>query len=134
MGLWRIYRKPRVRHNIASMADPRYQATSVKAPHGATSLELTFADGHRCAYPHEILRGYCPCAGCQGHSGTIAFVAGGNLELREIEPVGNYALGLTWGDGHATGIYTFRFLRGLCELIEAHGAEAVIAMKELPRL
>ena len=59
---------------------------------------------------------------------------GGNLELREIEQVGNYALGLTWGDGHNTGIYSFRFLRGLCELIEAHGADGVKAMKELPRL
>jgi DUF971 family protein len=28
--------------------------------------------------------------------------------------VGDYALQLTWGDGHATGIYTFVFLRELC--------------------
>jgi DUF971 family protein len=28
--------------------------------------------------------------------------------------VGNYALQLTWGDGHATGIYSFRYLRTLC--------------------
>jgi DUF971 family protein len=114
--------------------DPKLRPTGVKAPHGASVLELTWADGHRCLYPHELLRGYCPCAGCQGHSGAIAFVAGQNQELRELEQVGNYALGLTWGDGHNTGIYTFRFLRGLCELIEAHGADAVKAMKELPRL
>ncbi|MGZ3475873.1 MAG: gamma-butyrobetaine hydroxylase-like domain-containing protein, partial [Polyangiales bacterium] len=30
------------------------------------------------------------------------------------EPVGDYALALEWGDGHNTGIYTFRYLRDLC--------------------
>jgi DUF971 family protein len=84
-------------------------------------------------YPHEILRGYCPCAGCQGHAGTIRFLSGGNLELREIEQVGNYALGLTWGDGHASGIYTFRYLRSLCELLETHGAAGLIELGELPK-
>ena len=115
------------------MTDPRYRPTGVKAPHGARIFEVTWADGHKCAYPHEILRGYCPCAGCQGHGGTIHFLAGGNVELREIEQVGNYALGLTWGDGHASGIYTFPYLRVLCELLETHGAEGLAALGELPR-
>jgi len=35
-----------------------------------------WADGHKGIYPHEILRGYCPCAGCQGHSAIIRFVSG----------------------------------------------------------
>jgi DUF971 family protein len=115
------------------MTSPELRPTSVKAPHGARVLELTWADGRRCAYPHEILRGYCPCAGCQGHGGGIRFIPDGNLELREIERVGNYALGLTWGDGHASGIFTFRYLRMLCELLEAHGTEGLIALGELPR-
>jgi DUF971 family protein len=95
--------------------DPRFTPTGVKAPHGATVLEITWADGHRSVVPHEILRGYCPCAGCQGHGGTIRFIEGGNLEIREIEQVGNYALSFVWGDQHATGIYTFKYLRSLCQ-------------------
>ena len=106
----------------------------VKAPHGASTLEITWGDGHVCSYPHRILRGYCPCAGCQGHSGTLSFIPGGNLELREIERVGNYALSFGWGDGHATGIYTFRYLRALCELIEAHGAGGLEELGKLPRV
>jgi len=39
--------------------------------------------------------------------------------------VGNYALQLTWGDRHATGIYTFRFLRSLAEVGEAEEAAVV---------
>ncbi len=114
--------------------DARTKPTHVKAPHGATTLEITWADGHRSALPHEILRGYCPCASCQGHSGTIKFQVGGNLEIRNLEQVGNYALSFAWGDGHEAGIYTFRYLRSLGDLLDAQGAEGVKALGELPRL
>lgn len=95
------------------MNDPKFVPTGVKAPHGARVMEITWADGHKSSLPHEILRGYCPCAHCQGHGGSLAFVAGGDLEIREIEQVGNYALKFTWGDQHDSGIYTFRYLRSL---------------------
>ena len=111
----------------------RTRPTGVKAPHGARSMDITFGDGQKFSYPHEILRGYCPCAGCQGHSGTIKFQTGGDLELREIERVGNYALGLTWGDGHSSGIYSFRFLRALGDLLTEHGAAGLKELGELPR-
>jgi DUF971 family protein len=114
--------------------DLRLRPKSVKAPHGARVLSITWADGHTSSYPHEILRGFCPCAGCQGHGGPIRYQANQNLDLVEIEQVGNYALGFRWADGHASGIYTFRYLRRLSELIEAQGADGVIAMGELPRV
>ena len=77
-------------------------------------MEIDFDDGHKARYPHEILRGFCPCAGCQGHSGEIQFVEGGDVELLDIGEIGNYALRFSWGDGHDTGLYSFRFLRALC--------------------
>jgi DUF971 family protein len=118
-----------------AMSDsPRTRPTGVKAPHGARELEIAWADGHRSRFPHEILRGYCPCAGCQGHSGSIQFQEGGNLELRNLEQVGNYALGLAWGDGHDAGIYSFRYLRALGDLIDEQGADAVKGMGTLPRV
>jgi len=98
--------------------DPRTIPVGVKAPHGAKVMEIRWADGHTAILPHEILRGYCPCAHCQGHGGTIKFVPGGNLEIRDIQQVGNYALQFTWGDQHDTGIYTFRHLRSLCQCAE----------------
>ena len=116
------------RTNVATpspMPDPSLRPVRVKAPRNARSMEITWADGHASAYPHEILRGYCPCATCQGHSGTIKFVPGGEIEarfkpggdlvVRDIQQVGNYALQLVWGDQHDTGIYTFRYLRALCQ-------------------
>jgi DUF971 family protein len=116
------------------MTDPaRTRPVGVKAPHGSRTFEITWGDGQKSSYPHEILRGFCPCAGCQGHSGTIKFQSGANLELREVEQVGNYALGLTWGDGHNSGIYSFRYLRTLGELLASEGAEGLKKLGELPR-
>lgn len=60
----------------------------------------------------------------------MQFVAGGDLELREIERVGNYALGLTWGDGHSTGIYTWRHLRALCQCDECRPTSELVVPVE----
>jgi len=88
--------------------------TKIKAPHGARVMHIEWSDGHMGVYPHDILRGYCPCAECQGHSGTIKYREGGDLDIRELSTVGNYAITIKWGDGHATGIYNFDYLRMLC--------------------
>jgi DUF971 family protein len=97
--------------------DPRYKAVAIRSPRGARSTEIDWGDGHKGVYPHVALRGYCPCAGCQGHSGEIRFIepTDAQLELEDIESVGGYALALKWFDGHASGIYSFEFLRRLCQ-------------------
>ena len=105
------------------MSQPQHEVTEIHAPRGARVLHAVFVDGHRGEYPHELLRGYCPCAQCQGHTGPVRVVAGGDLELSHIEEVGNYGLQLTWGDGHNTGIYAFRFMRALCACPECAPAK-----------
>jgi len=115
---------------------PGGRPRNIQAPHGARSLEVTWPGPEpaiRHPIPHSILRGYCPCAGCQGHSGEIRYHAGGNEELREIEPVGRYALAIKWGDGHSTGIYSFELLWRMGELVRYHGTEAAIELGLLPR-
>jgi DUF971 family protein len=99
---------------MSASEEDRNIPVEVRAPRGADTTRVEFADGHEGVYPHALLRGYCPCAQCQGHSGPIRFVAGPDLTLSEIEEVGNYALRLTWGDGHSSGIYSFEYLRRLC--------------------
>ena len=95
--------------------DPRTTPTGVKAPHGGRVMEISWADGHKAVLPHEILRGYCPCAHCQGHGGTIKFVPGGDLDIREIEQVGNYAIRIVFDDRHDSGIFSWSYLRELSE-------------------
>jgi DUF971 family protein len=37
------------------------------------------------------------------------------IKPERIDVVGNYALHFTWSDGHNTGIYSYDYLRGLCQ-------------------
>lgn len=39
----------------------------------------------------------------------------GAFDLKQLRPVGGYALQPVWGDGHSTGIFSFEFLLGLAE-------------------
>jgi DUF971 family protein len=112
--------------------DPRIKAVAIRSPRGARATEIDWGDGHTSAYPHALLRGYCPCAGCQGHTGEIRLLEtrDDQLELDDIEPVGGYALALHWFDGHASGIYSFRYLRALCPCEACRGADRA----PMPRL
>ena len=79
-------------------------------------LRVSWDDGHEAEYAYDYLRGYCPCAGCQGH-GTLSVSfhkPARSVTPVAIEPVGNYGIAFQWSDGHATGIYRFEFLRQIC--------------------
>ena len=105
---------------------------NISAPHDARQLGIDWNDGESSTIPHEILRGYCPCATCQGHSGKIAFPGGGDLELVELATVGNYAIRLTWGDRHGSGLYSYDFLHALAAWHDEHGAQMTQLLPELP--
>lgn len=88
-------------------------------------VRVTWDDGHVGEYPQAYLRGYCPCAMCQGHDAAAGkkFVSVPDAKLREILAVGNYAIEFRWEDGHSTGIYTFDYLRSLCPCPGCRGTE-----------
>lgn len=77
-------------------------------------VRFTWHDGHIGEYDEPYLRGYCPCAMCQGHGSQRRFISQPDAKLQEIRGVGNYAIEFRWQDGHSTGIYTFDYLRSLC--------------------
>ena len=78
------------------------------------SLEIQWDNGSEQSFPTEILRGFCPCAGCQGHgAGLPKFIKlqrDLGLQIENVTPVGNYGMCVIWGDGHDTGIYSFQTL------------------------
>ncbi|MBI2988326.1 MAG: DUF971 domain-containing protein [Deltaproteobacteria bacterium] len=86
-------------------------------------VRVTWDDGHVGDYAREYLRGYCPCAMCQGHGGEVKFIDVADAELAEISVVGNYAIQFQWKDGHNTGIYTFDYLRSLCLCPKCNGSK-----------
>jgi len=79
-------------------------------------LRLTWDDGHAAEFEYDYLRGYCPCAKCQGHgTSEVTFrPPEKSVEPLDIRPVGNYAVSIQWSDAHDTGIYRFDFLRQIC--------------------
>ena len=89
-----------------------------------TSLAIEWDDGHKGTHTLAVVRKHCPCAGCKvemvsgGGLSLLPIIKQGQNELQSIEPVGNYALQFIWKDGHRTGIYTFEYMRSLCECEE----------------
>jgi len=75
-------------------------------------LEVTFDDGSRFRLPAEYLRVESPSAEVQGHGpGQKALVHGrAHVGIINLEPVGNYAVRITFDDLHDTGIYSWSYL------------------------
>jgi len=92
-----------------------YYPSKVERHDQLKELAITWQTGERLVLPYRDLRGYCPCAGCQGHMvREVRFLPPrGHVQPLVISPVGNYALSILWSDGHSTGIYRFDFLAGL---------------------
>lgn len=95
-------------------------------------LRVIWTDGHAGEYDYDYLRGYCPCASCQGHGvSAIEFHPPPRpVTPVEIEAVGNYAISIAWSDRHATGIYRFDFLRRICPCSECRAARQQAAAGE----
>jgi len=87
----------------------------------ATEISIHWDDGHQGRHLLQTLRKNCPCASCNAErekgeiTALLPVLKPGQYDLRAIQPVGNYALQVSWGDGHATGFYTFDYLREICE-------------------
>jgi DUF971 family protein len=87
-------------------------------------LEIDWQDGHSCVYSIAHLRTMCPCAMCRQvreetkPKKSRLTVLPGNfaapLSALGAELVGNYALRIEWSDQHASGIYSFQYLRDIC--------------------
>jgi len=109
----------------------RITPVQIKRQEGAGIL-IRWSDGSSSELSSKVLRTACPCAVCREARGegshnapltpqpqkkrTLSIVQNSiseELHLSELWPVGNYALGLRWGDGHDTGLYTYDYLREL---------------------
>ena len=75
-------------------------------------LEVAFDDGSRFSLPAEYLRVESPSAEVQGHGpGQKTLVHGrAHIGIIRLEPVGNYAVRITFDDLHDTGIYSWNYL------------------------
>ncbi|MGE0230736.1 MAG: gamma-butyrobetaine hydroxylase-like domain-containing protein [Flavobacteriaceae bacterium] len=89
--------------------------TEIRLSRDRKTLTVSFEDGFTFAYPAELLRVESPSAEVRGHTPSQRKTIGGkrHVAITAVEPVGNYAIRIAFDDLHATGIYSWTFLREL---------------------
>src|ERR1700722_5183678 len=86
-------------------------------------LAVKWDDGGESFVPLEKLRRACPCAPCKGetdimgnlHKGPEQPLPPRAFQLVRVANGGSYAVQPVWGDGHATGLYPFAYLRKVAD-------------------
>jgi DUF971 family protein len=95
-------------------------------------LEIDWVDGHRSAWSFAWLRDACPCATCIDERKQEGRKAGQSrpkpadllpmytppAKPKSVQPVGRYAIQFNWLDGHNGGIYSWEYLRRMCQCKE----------------
>ncbi len=78
-------------------------------------LEIAFDDGARYRLPYEFLRVNSPSAEVRGHGPgqEVLQVGKQNVLITELAPVGQYALKISFDDGHDSGLFTWEYLHNL---------------------
>ncbi len=107
-----------------------YRPKSITASRSRGILVIEWDDGEHSEYPLTGLRAACPCAECRGGHENMGAPGSPEMlkwpaadeqasELVSVDMVGNYAIQLSWKDGHSFGIYTWAYLRELAGLSSA---------------
>ncbi|GJE17590.1 gamma-butyrobetaine hydroxylase-like domain-containing protein [Methylobacterium marchantiae] len=97
------------------VAAPERWPTEIRLSGDKRTLNVAFEDGGKFALPAEYLRVSSPSAEVQGHSPSERKVIGGkrDVAILSVEPVGNYAVKLTFDDMHDTGLFGWAYLYDL---------------------
>ena len=98
--------------------------SSTDAP--GRGVRIRWSSGEESEIDSETLRRNCPCATCKevrGEGSHSKPLGGGRallnvvsatidqeINLKELWPVGKYAIGMRWADSHDTGIYPYALL------------------------
>jgi DUF971 family protein len=116
--------------------DERRKPASVKVHvSSGAGIDIAWTDGHASHYNFAYLREKCPCAMCNDErekkaeqqrkddgahrpapplSSAALPMFKPKLSAKAAHVVGNYAVQIDFNDGHATGIYSFDYLRTIC--------------------
>lgn len=89
--------------------------TEIRLKRDRRSLHVRFDDGAEFDLPAEYLRVLSPSAEVQGHSPEQRQTVAGKIDvsIAAVDPVGNYAVRLTFSDRHDSGLFSWPYLRKL---------------------
>jgi len=97
---------------IADRPSDRPWPTELRVSKDKRTLTASFEGGESFALPAEYLRVKSPSAEVQGHSPDERKTVPGkrNVAILQVDPIGNYAVRLTFDDMHSTGIFSWDYL------------------------
>ena len=103
------------------MIDNGPAPTEIRLNSDKDELAISFGDDSGYKYSAEFLRVQSPSAEVQGHSEAQRKTIGGKrfVKITNIEPVGNYAIKITFDDGHDTGLFSWKYLTELGQEFDA---------------
>lgn len=85
-------------------------------------FEIAWPGGPEVRMPFRYLRGRCPCATCVDEMTNERKVdvidVPAAIGIESAAMAGNYAVKITWTDRHDTGLFTWEYLRKLCDVRE----------------
>ena len=93
--------------------------TAIQLHKASKTLSLKYASGEEYQLSAEFLRVHSPSAEVQGHGKPILQFGKIGVGLSKVEPAGQYALKLTFDDGHDSGLFTWDYLYQLAQRQDA---------------
>lgn len=111
---------------------PGTHPTDITLHSASRVLEIAFDDGARFRLPFEFLRVHSPSAEVKGHGAGQETLQVGkrDVTIDSLQPVGHYALQLTFSDGHDSGIYSWDYLYELGANQERMWADYLVQLEE----
>ena len=103
--------------------------TAVNLHKTSNTLGLTYGPDEAYQLPAEFLRVHSPSAEVQGHGKPILQFGKLNVRLIKLEPAGQYALKLTFDDGHDSGLFTWDYLYQLAVRQDSLWADYLAELK-----
>ena len=89
--------------------------TDINLNQASRVLAITWPDGVSHQFSCEFLRVHSPSAEVRGHGigQEVLQVGKEAVNITAIDPVGHYAIKITYDDGHDSGLYDWGYLRDL---------------------
>ncbi|MGI0118764.1 gamma-butyrobetaine hydroxylase-like domain-containing protein [Zooshikella sp. RANM57] len=90
--------------------------TDIKLHKKSRKISLSYGNGEQFELSCELLRVLSPSAEVRGHGQGQAVLQTGKrlVNIQQVEPIGHYALKITFDDGHDSGLFTWDYLYDLC--------------------
>ena len=106
--------------------------TDIKLHQASHMLEVVFSDGKTFNLPVEYLRVFSPSAEVQGHGPGQEVLQFGkqDVNITQIEMIGNYAIQPFFDDNHDTGIFSWETLYELGENYEENWKNYLQRLKD----